>query len=78
MSVASKRYESKRRERARRPRAMLRTAFFYHQRCGRLTNAIIVAAMRCCPRSFYYLLAVYAIEAGMQDRVKLQAGGEAE
>lgn len=44
----------------------------------RLANAILLVAMRRCPGSFYYLLEVHAIEAGMQDRVKLQAGGEAQ
>lgn len=44
----------------------------------RLANAIVLVTMRCCPGSFYHLLEVYAIEAGMQDRVKLQARGEAQ
>lgn len=44
----------------------------------RLANAILLVAMRRCPGSLYHLLEVHAIEAGMQDRVKLQACWEAQ
>jgi hypothetical protein len=44
----------------------------------RLANAIVLVTMRCRAGSIYHLLEVHAIEAGMQDRVKLQACGEAQ
>lgn len=44
----------------------------------RVANVNILATMRCRARSFYYLLEMYAIEAGMQNRIELQAGGEAQ
>lgn len=52
--------------------AMLRGHSSTVSRMGvRLANAIVLVTMRRRPGSLYHLLEVHAIEAGMQDRVKL-------